>query len=143
MGAASALLRSTAGTSGSAAVPVRSDNASIVGGGSSMQGGRNGAPVSGPNTPLKMSTVTLVPSSSYATGGDSVDWSACGFDSVLAVIPLGHVSVLAANLSVMEYDHANGKLKVMKFGGAGAALAEAANASDNSTARFHALAIGT
>lgn len=142
MGAATVKLINQGGAGGSAAFPVRPDNASRVGGSSQNQGGHASGNTSA-QTPYKISLVQITPSASYATGGETVDWTQVGFDSVLAVIPYGLVGRLAANLRVLEYDHANSKAMVRASGGAGAVLPEAANASDQSGAQFVALVYGT
>lgn len=137
-------LLSRGGAGGSAAYPARDDIAAPAAGGQQTQGGRvAGLTAAGAAVPLKHTLVTITGQSSYTTGGDAPNWTSVGFASngdVIAVIPMGLTA--GSNGRVMEYDHANAKLKIMVSNGA-AVLAEVANGTDQSTFSFVALVIGT
>lgn len=142
MGTATTRLVSAGGIGGSAASPIRPDNASPVGGASQMQGGHASAAASA-QTPLKVALCSIVGSTSYATGGDTVDWTRTGFDSIIAVIPLGIVNTLAASLRCLEYDHDNSKAMIRQSGGSGAIMSQVTAATDQSGCSFRCLVIGT
>lgn len=144
MGAPTTKLVSRGGAGGSAAYPTRDDIASPSSGGQQNQGGRvAGLTAAGGNVPLKWNVVQITGPASYTTGGDAPNWNSVGFASnsdVIAVIPLGPVAGSVGK--VMEYDHANNKLKIMVSNGA-AVLAEVANGSDQSAAVWYAMVVGT
>lgn len=145
MGAPTIRRISRGGAGGSAAYPIRDDNVSFASGGQQTQGGRvSGLTAGGPNIPLKWNLVQITGPASYTTGGDAVNWTQVegGPDTTADLIAVIPITPCGSHGKVMEYDHANNKLKIMVSNGA-AVLAEVANASNQSTATWHALVVST